>query len=73
MRYSSATISKIKKEKHVTYHKGFVKTFDRFATKKMITLNVLTESYYCKKNKKTILLFKFSPKNFKHKNRNNFK
>ena len=66
-KYSSAVISKIKKQKSVTYYKGSVKIFDRFATKKMITLNVLIESYHCKKNEKTILLFKFSPKDFTHK------
>lgn len=66
-KYSSAVISKIKKQKSVTYYKGSVKIFDRFATNKLITLNVLIESYYSKKEKKTIILFKFSPKEFKHK------
>jgi hypothetical protein len=42
-----------------------VKIFDRFATNKMTTPNVLIESYYCKK--KTVILFKFSPKELKHK------
>ena len=49
------------------YKKGSVKIFDRFATKKMITLNVLIESNYLEKEEKTIILFKFSPKDFKHK------
>ncbi|MCT4699018.1 hypothetical protein [Tenacibaculum haliotis] len=66
-KYSSAVISKIKKQKSVTYYKGSVKIFDRFATKKMITLNVLIENFHCKKNEKTILLFKFSPKDLTHK------
>ena len=65
-KYSSAKVTKIKKEKSITYFKGSVKIFDRFATNKMITLNVLIESNYCKKDKKTILLFKFSPKDFNH-------
>ena len=65
-KYSSAKISKIKKENSVTYYKGYVKIFDRFATNKMITLNVLIESYYCKKKQKTNILFKFSPKGFNH-------
>jgi hypothetical protein len=64
-RYSSAKVTK--KEKATTFFKGYVKIFDRFATNKMITLNVLIESYYCKKDKKTVILFKFSPKEFKHK------
>ncbi|MFT4576642.1 MAG: hypothetical protein ACI9SI_001572 [Polaribacter sp.] len=66
-RYSSAKVTKTKKEKATTFFKGYVKIFDRFATNKMITLNVLIESYYCKKEKKTVILFKFSPKEFKYK------
>jgi hypothetical protein len=64
-RYSSAKVTKTKKGKATTFFKGCVKIFDRFATYKMTTLNVLIESYYCKK--KTVILFKFSPKEFKHK------
>lgn len=66
-KYSSAKVSRIKKDKSVTYFKGAVRIFDRFATNKMITLNVIIESNYCLKEKKTILLFKFSPKSFTHK------
>lgn len=65
-KYSSAKISEIKKEKTKTYYKGYVKIYDRFATKKMITLHVLIESYYCKKKQQTNILFKFSPKGFNH-------
>ncbi|NVK53281.1 MAG: hypothetical protein HWD85_10135 [Flavobacteriaceae bacterium] len=64
--YSYATVSKIKQKNTITFFKGKVKIFDRFATNKMILLNVLIESHYCKKKKKTILLFKFSPKEFQH-------
>lgn len=66
-RFSSAKVTKTKKEEATTFFKGTVKIFDRFATNKMITLNVSIESHYCKKEKKTILLFKFSPKEFTHK------
>ena len=65
-KYSSAKVTRIKRRKTITYFKGSIKIFDRFATNKMITLNVLIESNYCKKDKKTILLFKFSPKDFNH-------
>lgn len=67
IQYSSAKVTKTKKEKATTFFKGSVKIFDRFVTNKMIILNVLIESHYCKKEKKTILLFKFSPKRFTHK------
>lgn len=46
---------------------GILETYDAFTTKKMITLNVTIESYYCKKTKTFIPLFRFSPKDFNHK------
>ncbi len=64
--YSSATVTKIKQNKTTTFFKGQVNIFDRFATNKMITLHVKIERFYCKKKQKTNLLFKFSPKEFKH-------
>ncbi len=66
IQYSSAKVSISKKEKATTFFKGVVRIFDRFATNKMLTLNVLIESHYCKKKQQTILLFKFSPKEFTH-------
>ena len=65
--YTSASVSKIKSENSTTFFTGKVNIFDRFATNKRITLHVKIESHYCKKEKKTVLLFKFSPKDFKHK------
>lgn len=65
-RRSYAKIKETKSKKSVSYFKGYVKIFDRFATNKTITLNVLVKSHYCKKQKKTIILFKFSPKEFSH-------
>lgn len=64
---ATATILKVDKKASTTFFKGSVKTFDRFATNKKITLNVLIESTYCKESQKTVLLFKFSPKEFTHK------
>lgn len=66
-RYTSATVTKVRQKKFTTFFSGKVNIFDRFATNKQITLNVKIESYYCIKKKRTILLFKFSPKGFKHK------
>jgi hypothetical protein len=63
---STATITKTKRKKSTTFFKGSVYTYDHFATNKRITLNVLIESHYCKKKKRTVILFKFSPKDFKH-------
>mgnify|MGYP005992304989 CR=1 FL=1 len=65
-KYSSAKVNKIRKEGDTTFFKGRVAIFDRFATNKEIILNVKIESHYYRKKKRTILLFKFSPKGFKH-------
>ncbi len=64
--YSSAIITKTKQNGATIFYNGRLKIFDRFATNKMIRLNVLIESHYCKKKRKTTILFKFSPKAFKH-------
>lgn len=58
----------IRKEqkKEITTFTGILEIYDAFTTKKMIKLNVTIESYYCKKTKKFIPLFRFSPKDFKH-------
>ena len=66
-RYASAEVTQIKSENSITYFKGAVNTYDRFATNDLIILNVFIESHYCKATKKTVLLFKFSPKTFEHK------
>lgn len=46
---------------------GTVETYDAFTTKKTIILNVTIESHYCKKTKTYTPLFRFSPRDFKHK------
>ncbi len=43
---------------------GKLTTFDRFFTKKKLTLNILVEHHYCHQNNKSIILFRFSPKAF---------
>ena len=65
--FSTSTVRKTKQNKSSAFYNGKINIYDRFATKKMITLNVLIESYYCKNKKETNILFKFSPKEFKHK------
>lgn len=64
---TKATFSERKTKKGITYFKGIVETYDAFTTKKMITLNVTIENHYCKKTKKYIPFFRFSPKDFTHK------
>lgn len=54
-------------KKEITTFTGTLETYDAFTTKKMITLNVTIESYYCKETKTFIPLFRFSPKDFNHK------
>jgi hypothetical protein len=63
---ASATIKKISKKKSTTFFEGKVATFDHFATNKRFVLNVKIESHFCEKTQKTVILFKFSPKEFSH-------
>jgi len=65
--YTSASVSKIERKNSITFFTGKVKIFDRFATNKQITLNVKIESHYCIYQKRTVILFKFSPKEFENK------
>ena len=65
-RITTATITEIKTENSTTYFEGKVDTFDRFATNKRLVLKVKIESNFCKETQKTVLLFKFSPKEFTH-------
>ncbi len=63
---TQASIKKINKENSTTFFKGAVEIYDRFATHERIQLNVLMESTYCSKKKRTSILFKFSPKDYNH-------
>jgi hypothetical protein len=49
----------------ITYT-GKVRTFDRFRSNEMMTLQLLMEQYYCEKEKRTIMVFRFSPKGLDH-------
>lgn len=64
---ATAEIKKIKRKKTTTFFEGKVDTYDHFATNKRFILNVKIESHFCKKQQKTVILFKFSPKEFTHK------
>ena len=46
--------------------RGEVETLGSRYTKKPMTLNVLVEEHLCEKYKKSIILFRFSPKGFGH-------
>ncbi|MFT5892106.1 MAG: hypothetical protein ACI9Y7_002215 [Dokdonia sp.] len=63
---ASALFIKIEDDDTSSIFKGKIKTYDGFTTKKPITLYVLVESHYCKAEKKSVILFRFSPKDFKH-------
>jgi hypothetical protein len=43
---------------------GKMKIYDRFATKKVITLYVRVKRYFCKKKHMTTIVFRVSPKEF---------
>ena len=61
---ASALFIEIENNDTRSLFKGKVKTYDGFTTKKAITLYVLVESQYCKKEGRSVLLFRFSPKDF---------
>lgn len=56
-------LKKDHEERNSTYA-GKVNTFDAFFHKKLMTLNVLVNQYYCEQKNKYIILFKFSPQDF---------
>lgn len=61
------TIVRIKKKKgKAKTFVGTVEVFDAFVTEKVMTLKVTVEAQFCKAQKKSILVFKFSPKDFGH-------
>jgi hypothetical protein len=63
---ATAIITKIKRKGEIIFFEGKVDTYDHFATNKRFILNVKIDSHFCKKEQKTVLLFKFSPKEFTH-------
>jgi hypothetical protein len=65
-RKATATVIKTKRKRNTTFFTGKVRTYDRFATNKRFVLNVKIESHFYKKEKKTVILFTFSPKEFSH-------
>ena len=50
-----------------TDHIGKIKVFDRFVTNKVISLNVLVKTFYCKEKRTSTILFRVSPQSFNHK------
>jgi len=61
------TIAQFRKKvdsNNISSYIGKVEIFDAFVTKEPMTLNVLVEKYYCELKKKSIILFRFSPKDF---------
>ena len=64
---ASAKITKVKQKNSVLFFEGKIDTYDHFATNNRIILNVKIESHFCDETKKTVIFFKFSPKEFSHK------
>jgi CubicO group peptidase (beta-lactamase class C family) len=61
---AASKMYKMEKVGDVSRFSGTIKIHDAFVTKKIMTLNVLVENHYCEQKKKSIILFKFSPKEF---------
>ncbi len=52
------------KQEYLSDFVGKVKLYDAFHTKAMLTLNVLVHIEYCEAEDKSIIVFRFSPKDF---------
>ncbi len=66
MNYQNSVALFFKKENYnnVNEFVGKLKTFDALVTKTSMTLNVTAEYFYCERNKKTFIVFRFSPHDF---------
>lgn len=64
---TSTNFTLVEKENNRQFFKGNLTIFDNFRTKKPLLLNVTIESFFCKKDEKSTILFKFSPKKFTHR------
>ena len=66
MRWQETSVEILKKAEttNTVSYTGKVKTKDAFFTKEPMTLNVLIEKIYCAEKKKSVILFRFSPKQF---------
>ena len=64
----SATAAFIKQgvDQGITQYIGKVKTFDAFFTQEIMTLYAVVDQYHCPQEKKTFILFRFSPKGFEN-------
>lgn len=63
---SRVQIQKKEERNNLTTFTGTVQTTDAFFTKEAMTLHVQIEKTYCEQKKKSIILFRFSPKAFSH-------
>lgn len=66
MKWQKTSVQILKKEENnnTASYTGMVNTTDAFFTKEPMTLNVRVEKIYCKQKNKSIILFRFSPKEF---------
>ena len=69
MNSQNATAQFVEKESSTNSKRyvGKVSFFDNLRTKEDITLNVRVEKQYCKQKDTSIIVFRFSPKEFNHK------
>lgn len=68
MRWDKTKVQLLKKEEknNTTHYTGTVQTKDAFFTQKPMTLNVTIENIFCDEEKKSVILFRFSPKKYDH-------
>ena len=54
------------KAKDAAYSVGEIQLYDAFHTKDIITLNCIVQQFWCAEKKKSLVVFRFSPKEFEH-------
>lgn len=61
---TNALFIKSKEVENTSQYTGKIRLYEGRYTKKMMILNVLATQYFCEKDKKTIVVFRFSPAEF---------
>ncbi|WP_432410698.1 hypothetical protein [Rasiella sp. SM2506] len=61
---TNALFIKSQESENTSYFTGKIRLYEGRYTKEMMILHVLATQYYCKTEKKTVVVFRFSPKEF---------
>lgn len=63
---TNALVIQTKETENSVHYTGKIRLYEGRYTKKMMSLSVLATQYFCEVQQKTIVVFRFSPKEFTH-------